>query len=120
MKTLLFPFSLFNKEGRISILLNGTPNTGPLVSLLERHGVTEILFTIGYPAAIKTDKLGLLSECLYFLKLLIARQNTDMTGMISTTNLFRHFSSPLPIEFLRRFSISVFSSSPAGAWALNQ
>ena len=114
---MLFSSSLFKKDGRAFILFNGVPYTGPFISLLKRHGVTEVLFGIGNPAAVKTDELRISGEFLNLLHLLIACQNTDMTGMISVTNLFCHFSSPLSAEVLRHFSISVLSSSPVRAWA---
>ena len=97
------------------MLFNGTPYTGPFISLLEGHGVAEILFGIGNPATVKTDEFRISGEFLNLLHLFIACQNTDMTGMISVTNLFCHFSSPLSAEVLRHFSISISSSSPAGA-----
>jgi len=102
------------------MLFNGTPYNGPFISLLEGHGIAEILFGISNPATVKTDEFRISGEFLNLLHLFIACQNTDMTGMISVTNLFCHFSSPLSAEVLRHFSISIFSSSPAGAWALRQ
>lgn len=74
------------------MLFNGTPYNGPFISLLEGHGIAEILFGISNPATVKTDELWMLGEFLNLLHLLIACQNTDMTGMLSVTNLFYHFS----------------------------
>jgi hypothetical protein len=60
-------------------------------SILERHGVAEILFAVRNPAAIKANKLGGLGQPLDLIKLLIARQNTQVTGMVSITDESCHF-----------------------------
>jgi hypothetical protein len=66
--------------------------------LFEGHGVTQIFLRIGNPATVKTDEPGILRQFLYLLHFLIACQNTDMTGMLSVTNLLFHFSPPPKIE----------------------
>jgi hypothetical protein len=76
------------------MLFNGAPYTGPFISLLKRHGVTEVLFGIGNPAAVEANKLRIFRQFLDLFELFVAGQHTDMDRMFAVTDLLCHHSPP--------------------------
>jgi hypothetical protein len=61
-------------------------------NLFEGHGIAEILLAVGNPATIEADLFRILRDPFNFLELSLACQNTDMTRMVSGTDVVAHFT----------------------------
>ena len=67
--------------------------TRRFVSVFERHGVAEVVVTVGNPAAVEADILRVLGQFLDSINLVITGQNTQMSLMVALTLAFFHFGS---------------------------
>jgi hypothetical protein len=64
-----------------------------LVSVLQRHGIAEVVLAVCNPPAVEAYILGILGEFLDSLYLVIAGQNTQMSLVVALTLAFFHFGS---------------------------
>jgi hypothetical protein len=58
------------------------------------HWIAEILFTVGNPAAVETDILGVFCHILDLLEKLLTRKHTEMPLVIALAYFFSHNFSP--------------------------
>jgi|APFre7841882630_1041343.scaffolds.fasta_scaffold06226_3 hypothetical protein len=60
------------------------------MSLIERHGITEVLVRVSYPAAVEANEFWIFRELFNFVEQLFARQHADVAWVISAANAFLH------------------------------
>ena len=60
--------------------------------LFEGHRVAQILLAVGNPAAIEADMFRIFRKPFNFVELSLACQNTDMTRMVSGTDVLAHLT----------------------------
>jgi hypothetical protein len=58
--------------------------------LIERHGVAEVLFRVGDPAAVETNELRVFRELFNFLEHVLGRKDAKMTCVVSRANIVLH------------------------------
>ena len=59
-------------------------------SILQGHGIAEILITIRHPATVEAHVFGILGDLLDDIELIVAGENTDMTRMVAGAVAFLH------------------------------
>ena len=65
--------------------------------ILEGHGVAEVVFVVGNPAAVEADVLRVLCKLFNFVKLIIAGQYTQMPLMITLALCLFHSGSTISV-----------------------
>jgi hypothetical protein len=66
--------------------------------ILEGHGVAEVVVALGNPAAVEADVLRVLCQLFYFVKLVIACEDTQMTLMITLALCLFHSGSTISVS----------------------
>jgi hypothetical protein len=69
-----------------------TAQSGPVLSSIERHGITQIFMRISDTTAVEADILGVLRELFYFVEQLFTCQHAEMARMVACTDIFFHLS----------------------------